>query len=359
MSGFDVAKKEEAAGAEDTKRMRMESIRAALAAAEGASSTVSSKAPPADLSTMSQDQIAAYLRKQELLKAQADYAIKMAKKDRKEGNVDEHKFWDTQPMAKKGEVIPPLVNEAVDKNTDVAKVRQDPYGMPAGFEWCVIDVTDADQLTEMYNLLRANYVEDDDAMFRFDYSREFLLWALTVPGFQKQWHVGVRAASKEEGVPGKLMATITAVPAEVQCHGVEMPMVEINFLCVHKKLREKRLSPMLIREITRRVNLTGRWQAVYTAGTVLPGCKAKCRYWHRTLQVEKLVDVKFSYCPRNKTMAEHVKHLAIPSKTRHPLKPMQLADVPEVTVLLNTYVCACVCACVFAASSRPAHSHTH
>lgn len=36
----------------------------------------------------------------------------------------------------------------------------------------------------------------------------------------------------------------------------QMPMVEINFLCVHKKLRSKRLAPVLIKEITRRVNVT-------------------------------------------------------------------------------------------------------
>jgi len=33
-------------------------------------------------------------------------------------------------------------------------------------------------------------------------------------------------------------------------------MVEINFLCVHKKLRSKRLAPVLIKEIIRRVSLT-------------------------------------------------------------------------------------------------------
>ena len=32
-------------------------------------------------------------------------------------------------------------------------------------------------------------------------------------------------------------------------------MAEINFLCVHKQLRTYRLAPMLIKEITRRVNL--------------------------------------------------------------------------------------------------------
>lgn len=60
-------------------------------------------------------------------------------------------------------------------------------------------------------------------------------------------------------------------------------MVEINFLCVHKKLRSKRVAPVLIREITRRVNLEGIFQAVYTAGVVLPKPVATCRYQHLTL----------------------------------------------------------------------------
>ena len=54
-------------------------------------------------------------------------------------------------------------------------------------------------------------------------------------------------------------------------------MVEINFLCVHKKLRSKRVAPVLIREITRRVHLRGLFQAVYTAGVVLPKPVASCR----------------------------------------------------------------------------------
>ena len=53
---------------------------------------------------------------------------------------------------------------------------------------------------------------------------------------------------------------------------------EINFLCVHKKLRSKRLAPVLIKEVTRQVHLTGVFQAIYTAGTVLPGVVSTCRY---------------------------------------------------------------------------------
>ena len=100
-------------------------------------------------------------------------------------------------------------------------------------------------------------------------------------------------------------------------------MVEINFLCTHKKLRTKRLAPVLIQEITRRVHLTvsvwctqvsnssirkylkcckddhtlfqtpikiyitvyflanvpqGIFQAVYTAGALLPRPISICRW---------------------------------------------------------------------------------
>ena len=55
-------------------------------------------------------------------------------------------------------------------------------------------------------------------------------------------------------------------------------MVEINFLCVHKRMRSKRVAPVLIREITRRVHVNGIFQAVYTAGVVLPKPLAACKY---------------------------------------------------------------------------------
>ena len=57
----------------------------------------------------------------------------------------------------------------------------------------------------------------------------------------------------------KLVGFISAVPAHIKMYEKEKAMVEINFLCVHKKLRSKRLAPVLIREITRRVNVKGRF----------------------------------------------------------------------------------------------------
>lgn len=90
---------------------------------------------------------------------------------------------------------------------------------------------------------------------------------------------------------GLLVGFISAIPGEIRIYDKTEKIVEINFLCVHKKLRSKRVAPVLIREITRRVNLTGVFQAVYTAGVVLPKPIATCRYWHRSLNPKKLIQV--------------------------------------------------------------------
>ena len=89
-------------------------------------------------------------------------------------------------------------------------------------------------------------------------------------------------------------------------------MVEINFLCVHKKLRSKRVAPVLIKEITRRVNKEGIFQAVYTAGVLLPKPISVCQYWHRSLNPKKLVEVHFSALHKHMTLQRMIKLYRLP-----------------------------------------------
>ncbi|KAF4023215.1 hypothetical protein G4228_015297 [Cervus hanglu yarkandensis] len=239
-------------------------------------------------------------------------------------------FWDTQPVPKLNEVI--TSHGAIE--ADKENVRQEPYSLPQGFMWDTLDLGNAEVLRELYTLLNENYVEDDDNMFRFDYSPEFLLWALRPPGWLLQWHCGVRVSSNK-----KLVGFISAIPANIRIYDSVKKMVEINFLCVHKKLRSKRVAPVLIREITRRVNLEGIFQAVYTAGVVLPKPVATCRYWHRSLNPRKLVEVKFSHLSRNMTLQRTMKLYRLPDVTKTSgLRPMEPRDIKAVQELTNTYL---------------------
>ena len=68
-------------------------------------------------------------------------------------------------------------------------------------------------MKELYELLSQNYVEDGDSMFRFDYSQEFLKWALQPPGWKKMWLISVRVSSNK-----MMVGFISAIPASLKIH---------------------------------------------------------------------------------------------------------------------------------------------
>lgn len=223
-------------------------------------------------------------------------------------------------------------NNFIDPPTEVDNIRKEPYTLPELFYWSEVALTVDEQLDELYTLLTENYVEDDENMFRFDYGRNFLQWALMPTGWNSKWHCGVRARS------GKLVAFIAAIPATIRVYDKTVQMVEINFLCVHKKLRSKRLAPVLIREITRRVNQAGIFQATFTAGIVIPKPVGACRYWHRSLNPKKLIESKFSHLSKNMTLHRTIKLYRLPENPQYALKPMSKANLESAFTLLTEYL---------------------
>uniref|UniRef100_A0A2K5LCK7 Glycylpeptide N-tetradecanoyltransferase n=1 Tax=Cercocebus atys TaxID=9531 RepID=A0A2K5LCK7_CERAT len=239
-------------------------------------------------------------------------------------NIDEaakhrYQFWDTQPVPKLDEVI--TSHGAIEPDKD--NVRQEPYSLPQGFMWDTLDLSNAEVLKELYTLLNENYVEDDDNMFRFDYSPEFLLWALRPPGWLLQWHCGVRVSSNK-----KLVGFISAIPANIRIYDRYMFKLDhkSTFFGVHKKLRFQRWPR----------DLPG---LVYPRGVVLPKPVATCRYWHRSLNPRKLVEVKFSHLSRNMTLQRTMKLYRLPDVTKTSgLRPMEPKDIKSVRELINTYL---------------------
>ena len=167
---------------------------------------------------------------------------------------DKHAFWDSQPVPKNLNVTAVEEKEGEIEHREVKDVQKEPYALPAGFEWTTIDIADDNQVNEVYELLRNNYVEDSESTFRFDYPVEFIRWALAVPGYNKEWHVGVRVSKTK-----KLYGFISGTPVKLNINDHTVRSAEVNYLCVSKKLREKRLAPVLIKEVTRRINLSNVW----------------------------------------------------------------------------------------------------
>ena len=154
------------------------------------------------------------------------------------------------------------------------------------------------------------------------------------PGWQQRYHIGVRASQSR-----KLVAFISAIPVHLRVRDKVVLCSEVNFLCVHKKLRGKRLAPVLIKEVTRISNLDQVWQGLYTAGVVLPRPVSTCRYYHRSINWQKLYECGFSPLPPNSKPAYQVRKYALPDGTStRGLRAMREEDIDSVLSLLKRYL---------------------
>ena len=262
----------------------------------------------------------------------ADLLTGMSVSGKNQKDMASYKFWQTQPVPRFDEVK--KVEEGPIKIIDPEQVSKEPRALPELYEWVTMNLDDEKELHEVHELLSGHYVEDDEATFRLTYSVSFLNWALKSPGWRKEWHIGVRVSKSK-----KLVAFISGVPIDLRVRSRVLKSTEINFLCVHKKLRSKRLAPVLIEEVTRRCYLLGVYQAIYTAGIVLPKPVSSCRYLHRSLDWLKLYEVGFSPLPPNSTKFRQITRNHLPSATSVAgLRPMQKKDVGQVKRLLERYL---------------------
>jgi glycylpeptide N-tetradecanoyltransferase len=286
-----------------------------------------------ELSKLSPQQASEALKKMDV--SQLLTGLTMNPKNQKD--MASYKFWQTQPVPRFDEN--PVTNTPVPdgpiKEVIPEKVPKDAAPLPEGYEWVELDLTSEDEIKEVYELLTFHYVEDDNAMFRFNYSKSFLNWALKSPDWKKSWHIGVRA----KGPSKKLVASIFGIPTRLRVRDNLLDVVEINFLCIHKKLRSKRLTPVLIKEITRRCHLVGVYQAIYTAGVLLPTPVGSCRYFHRSLDWLKLYEVGFSPLPPNSTKEKMIRRNKLDDKTStEGWRPMQKKDIDAVHDLLGRFL---------------------
>jgi glycylpeptide N-tetradecanoyltransferase len=137
----------------------------------------------------------------------------------------------------------------------------------------------------------------------------------------------------------KLVACVFGVPIDLRIRTNTFQSAEVNYLCVHRKLRNKRLAPTMIKEITRRFNQEGIFQAIYTAGIVLPSPVSTCRYYHRTLDFDKLYEVGFSRLPQGITPTRQRLRFKLPDNTNTPgFREMGQNDIAAVGELLARYL---------------------
>jgi len=96
------------------------------------------------------------------------------------GDEDMIKFWKAQPTP--GSIKQDIpIQEGPLKVQQVEDIPTQPTTLPPGLEWSTLDPTHPEEMNDIWTLLNGQYVEDDDAMFRFNYSKEMLRWYVYLP----------------------------------------------------------------------------------------------------------------------------------------------------------------------------------
>jgi len=82
----------------------------------------------------------------------------------------------------------------------------------------------------------------------------------------KDWHFGVKYTGKDA-----LLGFISGTPRVMKVDkDEEIKVCNVNFMCVHMKLRNKRLAPCLMKELRRRANILGYNQGQFASEETVP-----------------------------------------------------------------------------------------
>lgn len=215
-----------------------------------------------------------------------------------------YKFWNTQPVMKLKEIVsldgPILTQEIINSDEKTAAL------LPDEFQWVSYNMSNMNDINTVSSFLDKHYVEDVNGMFRLHYSPEFIEWM-----YKDSINLGVGITVKKNGL---LVGFICGKVTKMQVNKNKLDMVEVNLLCIHPKLREKRLVPVLINELTRQFQQKGYIYANYTAGNYLPTPIFTTTYYHRALNIKTLIDTEFTTLDKNTNVTNVKKALKLPEK---------------------------------------------
>ncbi len=274
----------------------------------------------------------------------------------------EHPFWADKPVISTKDAS--HITEVKQMNAPtLEELRPNPYDLPEGYQWFNIDIrliksdnvnakSDVDikfdvNIEMIYKFLYEHYVTYNvgGLQFQLEYSIDTILWILSHTEYNPELHLGIRQISSQ-----KIIGFITGTPSIIKLYGNTCKLAEINLLCVDPSYRGKSLAPILIKEVTRRIEIKSNDKshnllysgAIYTAGIILPNITCSATWHHRPLNPKKLIDINFM--PKQKLALKSViKIHTIDSKIKSKLGKLRIVsivDAPTCCALLNEFLSA-------------------
>ena len=129
------------------------------------------------------------------------------------------------------------------------------------------------------------------------------------PGWVAEYHFVVRNTQNN-----KIMALMVGCPKKYVLCGRKITMLEGNFFAIHKKLRNKRLAPIMSQEMFRRQRKNGINQTYMTSAGTFPTPFTSCHYFNRYINHETLIDVGYTNLGGHQSMKDFIKRYRLPEE---------------------------------------------
>jgi glycylpeptide N-tetradecanoyltransferase len=126
--------------------------------------------------------------------------------------------------------------------------------LPENFSW-----NDNCDTTDVYTFLQNNFVQNDN--WRMCYSVTSIQFLL-----ENGIHIGIYGTT--DGV-ARLVGFVYGLPTKLVVNSVEHKVLFCNLLCVHRKLRGRKMVHVLTRSLAKKAAVLGYFEAIYTSGTQL------------------------------------------------------------------------------------------
>ncbi len=232
-----------------------------------------------------------------------------------------HKFWDTQPIST-------LATDSSinDNNQQVT--------LPDDFMWAEVNLADDKQIVEVVSFLNKHYCQDVNNAFRVNMTVEFMQWVF------KNTHDKSYCLSMRVKKSNLMVGFISAYPTTVQLGRNIVKTAEVNFLCIHKKIRDKNVAPMLIKQLIHECSKKNYKHAYFTSDKLFAEPFFKCQYYHRALNINLLIETGFMNLKQDNKLNDVEKILSLPTETVNNNKifqPLQEEDINASYDVLMTY----------------------
>ena len=170
-----------------------------------------------------------------------------------------------------------------DKNIKNGNI---PIKLPGKLEWTDLDLNNSITMSKTIDFLNENY-HDDNCKVSFVFTKELLKWLLLFNPLNLKLAVGVIFNNK-------LVGCIFGIIRTLNLNGKIIKGSETNLLCLTKTIRNLNISPILIKELTRRnmyyLNIN---QSIYTTDLTLPNIVSSVNYLYRYINIRKMIDTDF------------------------------------------------------------------